>query len=217
MFLLREVHWKGNLSNLYSFFLEHSSLSAEESESDSEELDVSGSDGDDTSWISWFCNLRGNDSQVPYYDYTLDLILDIKSSHDKAYLQRILARELLWFCSLLDDMFTEEQNELVESAVEMLYGLIHVRYVLTSKGMSAMLSANLFLIIPSYIDYDFAGCIFSSFLREFTSSFSSYAFCINTFSSYQSAFSMMVGFYANQLLIFSHITPLPSFSPVFLE
>jgi casein kinase II subunit beta len=36
-------------------------------------------------------------------------------------------------------MLTEEQNEIVESAAEMLYGLIHVRYILTSKGLSAML------------------------------------------------------------------------------
>ncbi|OIV93386.1 hypothetical protein TanjilG_24106 [Lupinus angustifolius] len=123
---------------------------AEESETDSEEVDVSGSDGDDTSWISWFCNLRGNEffcevdddyiqddfnlcglsSQVPYYDYALDLILDVESSHG--------------------DMFTEEQNELIESAAEMLYGLIHARYVLTSKGMAAMLD--------KYKNYDFGRC-----------------------------------------------------------
>ncbi|XP_076956236.1 casein kinase II subunit beta-2-like [Bidens hawaiensis] len=120
-----------------------------ESETDSEESDVSGSDGDDTSWISWFCNLRGNNffcevdddyiqddfnlcglsSQVPYFDYALDLILDVESSHDA---------------------FTEEQNELVESAAEMLYGMIHARYILTSKGMSAM--------FEKYKDYDFGRC-----------------------------------------------------------
>ncbi|XP_042435205.1 putative casein kinase II subunit beta-4 [Zingiber officinale] len=124
--------------------------SDEELETDREESDVSGSDGEDTSWISWFSNLRGNDffcevddeyiqddfnlcglsSQVPYYDYALDLILDVESSHG--------------------DMFTEEQHELAESAAEMLYGLIHVRYILTSKGMAAMLE--------KFKNYEFGRC-----------------------------------------------------------
>jgi hypothetical protein len=60
----------------------------------------------------------GYGSQVPYYDHALDLILDSDSTNNEA--------------------LSEEQHEVVETAAEMLYGLIHVRYILTARGMAAM-------------------------------------------------------------------------------
>ncbi|CAN6912706.1 unnamed protein product [Brassica oleracea] len=125
-------------------------ISDDVSDTDSEESEVSGSEGEDTSWVSWFCNLRGNEffcevdddyiqddfnlcglnHQVPYYDYALDLILDVDFSQG--------------------ERFTDEQNELVESAAEMLYGMIHARYILTSKGLASMLD--------KYKNYDCGRC-----------------------------------------------------------
>jgi len=83
--------------------------------------DGSGSEEDVASWISWFCSLKGNEffceveedfiqddfnlsglsTQVPYYDYALDLILDAEPG--------------------TNEILTEEQHELVESAAEVLY------------------------------------------------------------------------------------------------
>jgi len=108
----------------------------EEEEEDSSE--ISASDEDDASWISWFCNLRGNEyfvevdedyiqddfnltglnGIVPYYDYALDMILDVEMP--------------------MEDRLTEEEHEIVESAAEMLYGMVHARYIVTNRGMHAM-------------------------------------------------------------------------------
>ncbi|KAJ4902535.1 Casein kinase II subunit beta' [Raphanus sativus] len=107
----------------------------------SEDSEVKGSDEEDLAWTTWFCKLPGNEflcevddyyildnfnlcglrHQVPYYDHALDLILDDDSSPH-------------------GQMITDEQNELIESAAEMLYGLIHARYILTDKGFLSMLN-----------------------------------------------------------------------------
>ena len=67
----------------------------------------------DEDYIQDDFNLSGLGAQVPYYDYALDLILDADAPGA--------------------DRLTEEQHELVESAAEVLYGLIHARFVLTGK------------------------------------------------------------------------------------
>ena len=56
---------------------------------------------------------------MPHYDRALDVILDVESPDD--------------------DRLTEAQHEEVEGAAEMLYGLIHARYILTARGLAAML------------------------------------------------------------------------------
>eukprot|EP00771_Trimastix_marina_P002590 gnl/Trimastix_PCT/373.p2 GENE.gnl/Trimastix_PCT/373~~gnl/Trimastix_PCT/373.p2 ORF type:complete len:243 (-),score=25.60 gnl/Trimastix_PCT/373:6-734(-) len=92
----------------------------------------------DEPWIQWFCSLKGHEffcevetdfieddfnlhglnSSVPYYDYALDLILDVEDS------------EL--------DNFSDSQRDLIQHSAEQLYGLIHARYVITPRGLEAM-------------------------------------------------------------------------------
>eukprot|EP00871_Galdieria_phlegrea_P005075 jgi/Galph1/5569/GphlegSOOS_G4238.1 len=68
----------------------------------------------DTSWILWFWL----NTQVAYYDYAVDTILDF---------------------DIPEGELDERQQELVEVAAETLYGLIHARFILTARGMQLML------------------------------------------------------------------------------
>ncbi|KAK5581044.1 hypothetical protein RB653_001072 [Dictyostelium firmibasis] len=91
---------------------------------------------DEMAWIPWYCNLKGNEffatidedyinddfnltglsSLVQFYDSALGIILD----------------------SDPDDPLSEDQQEALERSADILYGLIHARYILTPKGLAHM-------------------------------------------------------------------------------
>lgn len=105
--------------------------------SDSSRSSEATASDDENTWISWYVGLRGNDyfcevdeefiqddfnlsglsTMVPYYENALDLILDV---------------------DIPLDSLSEEEQEVVETSAEVLYGLIHARFVLSTRGMQKM-------------------------------------------------------------------------------
>ena len=110
--------------------------------------------------VTWYCSLKGNEffaeveqefmqddfnltglnSQVPYYEYALDTILDVESTEAARFSKDQQARAM-FAPSLQYRLSTEHgslHQEAVESAAELLYGLIHARYIITPRGLSMM-------------------------------------------------------------------------------
>jgi casein kinase II subunit beta len=85
----------------------------------------------DTEWIEDRFNLTGLSDLVPQYRLALDMILDYESNTN-------------------DGSMGEEHADQVEQAAEMLYGLIHARFILTSRGMG--------LMRHKYLAADFGQC-----------------------------------------------------------
>ena len=100
-------------------------------------------------------NLTGLNGVVPYYDYALDMVLDVEMPMEDSLTDvsvglwifiatlidtnRNQMQTYWWSCfslslspflpTLLPSLTVQEQQEIVESAAEMLYGLIHARCV----------------------------------------------------------------------------------------
>jgi casein kinase II subunit beta len=113
-------------------------------------LDEEEEEDGDFPWISWFCQLKGNEffcevddeyiqdefnltglaNMVPFYDNAVDMILDLDSPGQ--------------------DQLTDEQARIVESAAETLYGLIHARFITTTRGLK--------LMEQKYVSAEFGRC-----------------------------------------------------------
>ena len=84
-------------------------------------------------------NLTGLSSMVTFYEYALDMILDLESPGGMFFfiLKGVLTSSQITLKTTEEDL-TDEQQQLVESAAETLYGLIHARFILTMRGMKLM-------------------------------------------------------------------------------
>ena len=109
-------------------------------------------------------NLTGLSAQVPHYEFALDTILDVESPATAGFSeeQQVSPRRphaaqacvpAAAACARYTRMRTCARHphphphasthtaaqESIESAAELLYGLIHARFIITPRGMSAML------------------------------------------------------------------------------
>eukprot|EP00923_Selenidium_pygospionis_P015407 GHVN01026884.1.p2 GENE.GHVN01026884.1~~GHVN01026884.1.p2 ORF type:complete len:268 (-),score=53.56 GHVN01026884.1:1725-2528(-) len=109
------------------------------SEGCSDERDDESDYADEEAWIDWFCGLKGHEffvavedeyirddfnltglrECIPFYDSALDIILD----NDEEDTQ---------------DLDEDQQRE-VQRTAQVLYGLVHARFILTARGLNLML------------------------------------------------------------------------------
>ncbi|WFD36094.1 casein kinase 2 regulatory subunit [Malassezia cuniculi] len=101
-----------------------------------EDLSSGSSDYAANTWIAWFLSTKGNE----YFceideDYILDRFnltgLNTEVHH---YFQA-----LDMITDTLDESIDDESREKIESQARLLYGLIHARYIITTRGLAKML------------------------------------------------------------------------------
>lgn len=109
-------------------------------------------------WIAWFCSLPGHEyfcevsedfieddfnltglaSLVPFWKEAMEMVLDVEPG-------MLLGLGIL---VLTDNHFVEDSLKIpdvtiVESSAELLYGLVHQRFILTRPGLQAMVSGSI--------------------------------------------------------------------------
>ncbi|KAJ9121633.1 hypothetical protein QFC22_002253 [Naganishia vaughanmartiniae] len=109
-------------------------------------------------WITWFTTLPGHDyyceveesyieddfnltglsAQVPFWKEALEMVLDVEPG---MYACGIIAGEITDSQGhrIEESSLTIPDVSIIESSAELLYGLVHQRYIITKAGLQAML------------------------------------------------------------------------------
>ncbi|WWD20165.1 hypothetical protein CI109_104641 [Kwoniella shandongensis] len=98
-----------------------------------------GSESDySNSWISWFLSTKGNEyfAEVDE-DYILDRF-NLTGLNGEVVQEYSRALNLITD-NLDDESLDDDVREAVETSARFLYGLIHARYIVTSRGLAKML------------------------------------------------------------------------------
>ena len=100
------------------------------------------SSSEEDSWISWFCCLKGN-------EFFCEVDVDyIKDSFNLTGLKELIHNYKQALNIILDieteDAIEDSQNnfEIINETAEMLYGLLHARYITTNHGLRDMLEKH---------------------------------------------------------------------------
>jgi len=111
-------------------------------------------------WISWFCslpgheyfcevteefieddfNLTGLNNMVPFWKEAMEMVLDVDPGVDRNRFYRVYTCNDLPMALSDEDESKIPDVSIVESSAEMLYGLVHQRFILTRAGLQAMAS-----------------------------------------------------------------------------
>lgn len=91
------------------------------------------------SWVSWFLNAKGNEYYVQVdEDYILDRF-NLTGLNAEVVQEYSRALDLITDQLADEDDMDEELRETIDASARFLYGLIHARYIITTRGLTKML------------------------------------------------------------------------------
>lgn len=118
------------------------------SDSTGASVDMSASDfGDEqVTWIEWFCHLKGHeffvevDDDFVQDDFNLTYLNKVIMEYYDCDIYREALNMILDYDDHDDVIHNNESDSgpLIEQASQCLYGLVHARFILTTRGMAAM-------------------------------------------------------------------------------